>query len=65
MHNEKLTYTIPEAVEVAARSRTAIYQAFKTGELIGRKHGTRTVILAADLRNWLENLPQLNTQSAA
>ena len=65
MNIEKLAFTIPEAVEVSGRSRTALYAAFKTGELIGRKQGARTVILASDLRNWLENLPHLNTRTAA
>ena len=65
MPTEKLAYTIPEAVEVSGRSRTALYAAFKTGELIARKNGARTIVLASDLRHWLENLPQLNTRTAA
>lgn len=62
---EKLAYSIPEAVTVSGRSRTALYQAFKTGELIARKQGARTIILADDLRHWLESLPTLNTRTAA
>ena len=62
---EKLAYTIPEAVEVSGRSRTSLYGSFKSGKLIARKDGTRTVILASDLRSWLENLPRLNTRTAA
>jgi len=65
MTNEKLAFTIPEAVSVSGRSRTALYAAFKTGELIARKQGARTIILADDLRRWLEGLPRMNPDRAA
>ena len=62
---EKLAYTMPEAVQVSGRSRTSIYGSIKAEKLIARKDGSRTVILASDLRSWLENLPRLNTRTAA
>ena len=58
---EKLAYLVDEAVEASGQSRTSIYVAFKSGALIGRKRGARTVILASDLRAWLESLPRLET----
>jgi hypothetical protein len=64
MTSEKIAYTIPEAVAVSGQSRTGIYAAFKNGALIGRKRGSRTVILADDLRHWLESLPRIETRSA-
>jgi hypothetical protein len=65
MQNEKLAYTVPEAVAASGQSRTSIYAAFKSGALIGRKRGARTIVLAADLRAWLESLPRLETRPAA
>ena len=62
---EKLAYLVNEAVVVSGQSRTALYMAFKSGALIARKRGARTVILADELRRWLESLPVLNTRAAA
>jgi len=61
----KLAYTISEAVEAGAGGRTAIYEAIKSGALKARKRGKRTVILASDLAQYLENLPDFHDQKAA
>jgi hypothetical protein len=63
MQNEKLAFSIPEAITVSGQSRTAIYAAIKSGALIARKRGYRTFILSDDLRRWLEGLPVLVTRS--
>lgn len=63
--SEKLAFTIPEAVEVSGQSRTGIYAAIKSGDLIARKRGFRTIILAADLKQWLEAMPRLDTRRSA
>jgi excisionase family DNA binding protein len=55
--NTPLAYSITEASEVSRIGRTSIYEAISSRELIARKHGRRTVILADDLRRWLQNLP--------
>jgi excisionase family DNA binding protein len=55
--NAPLAYSIAEACAAARTSRTSIYQAIKSGELIARKRGRRTVILFDDLRRWLNSLP--------
>ena len=54
-----LAYTIAQAAEAAATGKTALYEALSSGELPARKRGRRTLILAADLRTWLEKLPPL------
>lgn len=63
--SEKLAYTIPESIEVSSQPRTAIYAAIKSGDLIARKRGFRTIILAADLKQWLEAMPRLDTRRTA
>ena len=54
-----LAYTVEQACEVAGIGRTSLYVLIKTGQLRARKHGSKTLILASDLREWLENLPEL------
>ncbi len=61
----KLAYTIDEAVKAGAGGRTKIYEAIKAGELKARKRGKRTVILAPDLLQYLESLPDFRDQAAA
>ncbi len=59
----KLAFTIVEAAKQSATGRTAIYGAINRGELVPRKRGSRTLILAADLNAWLEDLPQFATSN--
>jgi hypothetical protein len=53
----KLAYTIPEAVPASGLSRSMLYVAIGRGELRAVKYGTRTLVLAEDLRNFLRRLP--------
>jgi len=57
LHLEREGYSIPEAAEVASIGRTKIYEAIKSGNLVARKHGKRTIILRDDLRAFLAALP--------
>ena len=52
-----LAYTIPDACKMGAASRSAIYRAVKSGDLVLRKRGTRSLIMADELRRWLQSLP--------
>jgi excisionase family DNA binding protein len=54
----QLSYSINEVSAATGLGRTTIYAAIKTGDLIARKCGRRTTILAEDLSSFLRNLPR-------
>ncbi len=55
--HDKLGYSPEEAAQVAGSGRTKIFNAIRDGHLKARKFGRRTVILADDLKTFLESLP--------
>ncbi len=62
---EKMAYSIREAVEAGAGCRSVIYENIKSGALKARKRGRSTIILAADLDEHLQNLPDFGAGEAA
>jgi len=55
LHREGLS--VPEACIVAGLGRTTIYEAISEGRLKARKCGKRTLVLRADLCDFLAALP--------
>jgi excisionase family DNA binding protein len=52
-------YTIAEACAVAGIRRTTLYKEIRSGDLRAVKIGGRTVVLADDLRRWLNERPPI------
>ena len=53
-----LAYPIVDAVRVSGLSRSYLYEHIKTGELPTVRVGKRRLVLADDLRRWLESFRQ-------
>ena len=58
-----LALSIGEACARSGVGRTTIYEMIKTGRLLTRKCGRRTLILSDDLQRCLETLPPVKVAS--
>lgn len=62
---EPLAYTVNDFLKLAGIGRTRFYEAINSGQLKARKNGSKTLILAADARAYLDGLPQLQPKQTA
>jgi excisionase family DNA binding protein len=53
----ELAVSIAEAARRSGLGRSTVYEAIARGELKVRKAGRRSLILTADLQQWLSELP--------
>jgi len=53
----KDAYSIAELSKLTGLGRTLVFAEIKSGRLIARKAGRRTIILRSDLESWLASLP--------
>lgn len=53
-------FSITDLVNSVGIGRTALYAEIRSGRLVSRKIGRRTVVLEADLDIWLNSLPSSN-----
>jgi excisionase family DNA binding protein len=63
--NANLAYTINDACSVSGVGRTLLYERIGNGELRAVKVGKRTLILADELRRWLDDLPAIPPKRSA
>jgi excisionase family DNA binding protein len=54
----KLAYSINEIRQLVGVGRTSIFKAIKEGKLKVAKCGSRSLVLAGDLQQWLASLPR-------
>jgi excisionase family DNA binding protein len=52
-----VAYSITATCKLTGLGRTTIYASIKTGKLVARKVGRRTIVLYDDIKAFLEALP--------
>jgi excisionase family DNA binding protein len=57
----RAAYSIAETLALTGLGRDKLYRLINSGELVARKSGRRTLILASDLQHFLEALPKMGT----
>jgi hypothetical protein len=62
--SDPLAYSLPDFLKLAGIGRTKFYRELRAGRLKAKKNGARTVVLAADAKAYLENLPALTLDAA-
>src|SRR3989304_3866088 len=61
-HMDQLLYTIAQCCRMVAIGRTKFYERVASGEIPVRKIGKKTLVAAADLQRWAEQLPTIKTK---
>ena len=60
---EQLFYTVSQCCHITAIGRTKFYELVASGEIPVRKIGKKTLVAAADLRDWAKRLPAIDTRA--
>ncbi len=60
----QLAYSLSEVAAASRVSRSTLYRAIDAGELRAVKRGRRTLVLAQDMKRWIENLPAVSPNEA-
>jgi excisionase family DNA binding protein len=58
-HNRATAYTIPDVCSMTSIGRTTLFSAIKSGRLLARRCGSRTIIIELELLRFLNALPIL------
>lgn len=68
LHMAELTpiaVSIDDACAISGLKRTKLYEEIKSGRLVSRKSGTRTLIRVVDLQAFIDALPVSRAEQAA
>lgn len=58
-----LAFTCADLAQRAGLSRSLVHELVRRGVIVGRRVGTRTIILKADAVRWLEGLPKTGKEA--
>ncbi len=64
MQDAPKAHSIQRVAELIGSGRDAVYQAIRSGRLKAKKFGSRTIVLDADLTEFLQSLPDLELSSS-
>jgi excisionase family DNA binding protein len=57
----RIAYSVNEAAKAAGISLTKLREEIRSGRLVARKLGKRTLVNSQDLLTWSENLPRIDS----
>lgn len=60
---DQLLYTVTQCCRMTTIGRTKFYELVASGEIPVRKIGKKTLVAAADLRDFVERLPTMKTKA--
>jgi excisionase family DNA binding protein len=61
---DQMALALDQAAHAAAVSKRTLEREVAAGRLVAVKRGRRTLVLAGDLREWLESLPRVRPEAA-
>ena len=64
MISSKKAYSVSEIVSSTGLGKTYVYSLIKSGQLLAKKVGKRTIVLDGDLSQYLNSLPNFKVNSS-